>query len=67
MKKILLPELSLKYCYCFSISNLGPFEINEIIFAYDGNDYIAWLSVEEIDEANDSAYAVIVGSSYSGE
>ena len=68
MKKVLIPDLSLRYHYRLRISSFeDPLQEGEIIFAYDGNDFIAWICVEEIYESLDIAYASIVGSSYSGE
>lgn len=67
MKRIHIPELSLRSSYSLSMTKFGHMLVDEIIFAYDGNDFIAWLQVYEINEPDNTAFAKIVGSSYMGE
>lgn len=67
MKRILLPELGTKTVHVLNINNFGSFVKDEIVFAYDGIDLIAWLWVQEIDELNSNATLVIINSSTDGE
>ena len=67
MKRIHIPDLSLRASYALSMVKFGHMQLDEIIFAYDGVDFIAWLQIYEINEPNNVAYAKVVGSSYMGE
>lgn len=67
MKRIHIPELSLRSSYVLSMTKFGHMLVDEIIFAYDGDDFIAWLQVYEVSEPDNIAYASIVGSSHMGE
>jgi len=58
MKKVYVPHLS--SIVTLPLEKWGPLSLNDIVFAYDGNDTIAWLSIIEIDTDSNIATAKVL-------